>query len=73
MVYPVYNDEPTDNSPGNLPLRYPAGILLRIEDSGGGPEVCPYVAFHVFVDGRVEVYDEPYWSILKVFRREEEV
>ena len=73
MVYPVYNDELPDGSPGNLGQRYPAGILLRIQDSGGGPDVCPYVAFHLFVDGQVEVYDEPYWSIQKVLWPEEDV
>ena len=69
MVYPIHNEDPLPDSP----TRYPPGILLKIEDSGGGPEVCPYVQFHLFVEGRGEVYDEPYWSIAKVFRAEEEV
>ena len=68
MVYPIHNEQPRTDW-----TRYPPGILLRIEDSGGAPEVCPYVRFHLFVDGSVEVYDEPHWSIVSVFRDEEEV
>jgi hypothetical protein len=73
MVYPVYNDELPDGSPRNLGQRYPAGILLRIGCTGAGPGACPYVAFHLFIDGQIEVYDEPYWSIHRVFRPEEDV
>ena len=69
MVYPIYND---NDMGGPNYRRYPAGILLRIEDSGGGPDVCPYVQFHLFVDGRVEVYDEPHRSIQKVDPPQEE-
>ena len=73
MVYPVYNDELPDGSPGNLGQRYPSGILLKIQDMPRKISTLPYVAFHLFVDGQIEVYNEPYWSIKRVFRPVEDV
>ena len=79
MVYPVYNDELPGGAPGNLGQRYPAGILLKIEflDPAShwiGDEVAAdVVAFHLFVDGQVEVFGEPYWSISRVFRPIEDI